>query len=85
MIRHPRTFGRVGGWSSALFMRKQVPDPELRRKIWPDYTFGCKRVLFSSMFLPALGRPNVELVTEHIDAIDGGPHGRWHRCTSSTA
>ena len=52
-------------------MRRQLRDPEVRRKVWPDYTFGCKRVLFSSDFLPALQRPNVELVT---DAIAG--HGR---------
>jgi cation diffusion facilitator CzcD-associated flavoprotein CzcO len=38
----------------------------VRRKAWPDYTFGCKRVLFSSHYLPALQRPNVELVTEPI-------------------
>jgi cation diffusion facilitator CzcD-associated flavoprotein CzcO len=66
MIRHPGTVGRIGRLKSSLFMRQQVPDPELRRKIWPDYTFGCKRVLFSSAFLPALGRPNVELITEPI-------------------
>ena len=36
--------------------------------VWPDYTFGCKRVLFSSHFLPALQRPNVELVTDPISA-----------------
>jgi cation diffusion facilitator CzcD-associated flavoprotein CzcO len=65
-IRHPRTIGRLLGLRSALFMRSQVRDPELRRKIWPDYTFGCKRILFSSHFLPALGRPNVELVTDAI-------------------
>ena len=41
----------------------------MRRKAWPDYTFGCKRVLFSSFFLPALQRPNVELVTEPIARI----------------
>ena len=64
MIRHPRTFGRLGHARSAVFMRWQLRDPELRRKVWPDYTFGCKRVLFSSHFLPALQRPNVELVTE---------------------
>jgi cation diffusion facilitator CzcD-associated flavoprotein CzcO len=48
-------------------MRSQLRDPELRRKAWPDYTFGCKRVLFSSEFLPTLGRPDVELVTDRID------------------
>jgi cation diffusion facilitator CzcD-associated flavoprotein CzcO len=50
-------------------MRSQRTAPEVRRKAWPDYTFGCKRVLFSSYFLPALQRPNVELVTEPIARI----------------
>jgi cation diffusion facilitator CzcD-associated flavoprotein CzcO len=68
-IRHPRTVGRLTAWRSARFMRAQTPDPELRRRIWPDYTFGCKRVLFSSHFLPALARPNVELVTEPIAEV----------------
>jgi cation diffusion facilitator CzcD-associated flavoprotein CzcO len=66
MIRHPRTWGRLGHVRSAVFMRWQLKDAELRRKVWPDYTFGCKRVLFSSHFLPALQRPNVELVTDAI-------------------
>jgi cation diffusion facilitator CzcD-associated flavoprotein CzcO len=69
MIRNPRTLGRLGRLRSALFMRWQLRDPEVRRKVWPDYTFGCKRVLFSSYFLPALQRPDVELVTEPITAI----------------
>jgi len=55
-------------WSS-VFMRRQVRDPQLRRRIWPDYPIGCKRVLFSSKYLPALQRRNVELVTEPIDHI----------------
>ena len=66
LIRHPRTWGRIGHLRSAAFMRWQLRDPGVRRKAWPDYTFGCKRVLFSSHFLPALQRPNVELVTDHI-------------------
>jgi cation diffusion facilitator CzcD-associated flavoprotein CzcO len=68
-IRHPRTVGRLAGARSAAFMRSQLTDPETRRKAWPDYTFGCKRVLFSSYFLPALQRPNVELVTGAITGI----------------
>ncbi len=68
-IRHPRTVGRLSAWRSARFMRSQTPDPELRRRIWPDYTFGCKRILFSSHYLPALSRPNVELVTDPIAEI----------------
>ena len=66
-IRHPRTFGRFLGLRSSLFMRGQLrKHPELRRKVWPGYTFGCKRVLFSSHFLPALARPNVDVVTDAI-------------------
>ncbi len=69
-IRHPRTVGRLAAMRSAAFMRKQLPDPELRARAWPDYTFGCKRVLFSSHYLPTLGRPNVDLVTESIAEVE---------------
>jgi cation diffusion facilitator CzcD-associated flavoprotein CzcO len=68
-IRHPRTVGRLLKLRSATFMRTQLRDPELRRKVWPRYTFGCKRVLFSSDFLPALARANVELVTDAIASV----------------
>src|SRR3954463_10374501 len=44
----------------------QVKDPELRRKLTPDYTMGCKRVLLSNDYYPALAKPNVEVVTEGI-------------------
>ena len=69
-IRHPKTVGQYLRTLSWVFMRWQLRgDPELRRKVWPDYTFGCKRILFSSKWLPALRRPNVDLVTEPITAI----------------
>ncbi len=72
MIRNPRTWGKIGWARSALFMRLQLRDPEVRRKVWPDYTFGCKRVLFSSWFLPALQRANVELVADPIARLSEG-------------
>ncbi len=65
-IRHPRTFGRLARARSEAFMRSQLTDPAVRAKAWPDYTFGCKRILFSSHYLPALQRANVELVTDAI-------------------
>jgi len=68
-IRHPNTVGRLVKARSVAFMRLQLKDPELRRKAWPNYTFGCKRVLFSSYFLSALQRENVELVTEPIASV----------------
>ena len=87
MIRNPRTLGRLGRLRSTLFMRWQLRDPEVRRKVWPDYTFGCKRVLFSSYFLPALQRADVELVTEPITEITAGraPDRRRPPSTRSTA
>ncbi|MEJ3655867.1 NAD(P)/FAD-dependent oxidoreductase [Actinomycetes bacterium KLBMP 9759] len=69
MIRHPSRLGRLGHSRSSRFMRSQLPDPELREKVWPNYPFGCKRVLFSSAFLPALQRENVELVTDGISRM----------------
>jgi cation diffusion facilitator CzcD-associated flavoprotein CzcO len=68
-IRHPRTIGRLVGLRSAAFMRSQLKDAELRRKVWPNYTFGCKRVLFSSHYLPALQRANVDVVTDPIARV----------------
>ncbi|HLH65061.1 MAG TPA: NAD(P)/FAD-dependent oxidoreductase [Solirubrobacteraceae bacterium] len=73
-IRNPRTLGRLLAARSAMFMRSQLSDPELRRRAWPDYTFGCKRVLFSSRYLPALSRPNVRLICEPIrELTPAGP------------
>jgi cation diffusion facilitator CzcD-associated flavoprotein CzcO len=72
MIRHPHSVGRIGRLYSTLFMRRQLKDPEVRRKAWPDYPFGCKRILFSSYYLPALQRPNVSLVTDRIERMSPG-------------
>lgn len=58
----------LGAWAQA-FMRLQLRDPGLRAKLWPDYPIGCKRVLFSSHYLPALQRDNVEVVTDSIECV----------------
>jgi cation diffusion facilitator CzcD-associated flavoprotein CzcO len=50
-------------------LRSQIADPELRAKCVPDYVMGCKRVVFSSDWYPALARPNVELITDRIERI----------------
>ncbi|MEA2442694.1 MAG: hypothetical protein QOH76_4118 [Thermoleophilaceae bacterium] len=50
-------------------MRTQIADPELLEKVTPDYTIGCKRILPSNKWYPALGRPNVELVTDGIAEV----------------
>ena len=47
-----------------------VADPELRRKLTPDYVPMCKRLVISGDFYPTLTKPNVELVTDGIDQIE---------------
>ncbi|MGW4059183.1 flavin-containing monooxygenase [Amycolatopsis sp. NPDC004747] len=48
---------------------KGIKDPALRRKVTPDYTMGCKRVLISNDYYPALARPNVEVNTAGIKEV----------------
>lgn len=47
----------------------QVADPALRAKLTPHYTMGCKRILLSDDFYPALSRDNVEVVTDRIREV----------------
>src|SRR5262249_32015270 len=50
-------------------LRRQIKNPKLREALTPSYALGCKRVLVSDDFYPALNRPNVELVTERITEV----------------
>jgi cation diffusion facilitator CzcD-associated flavoprotein CzcO len=43
-------------------LRRQVKDPWLRRQLTPDFTPGCKRMLVSSDYYPALQRDNCKLI-----------------------
>jgi cation diffusion facilitator CzcD-associated flavoprotein CzcO len=51
-------------FAARTLLRRQVKDPALRARLTPDTPLGCKRILLSNEWLPALARPNVELVTE---------------------
>ena len=50
-------------------LRRQVPDPDMRRRLTPDYAAGCKRMLLSNEWFPTLAAPNAELVTAPIQEI----------------
>jgi len=50
-------------------LEQQVSDPVLRAKLTPQYTIGCKRVLLSDDFYPALAQSNVEVITERIREV----------------
>lgn len=51
------------------YLEKTVRDPALRKKLTPEFRIGCKRILLSDEYLPALTRPNVEVVTDAIREV----------------
>jgi cation diffusion facilitator CzcD-associated flavoprotein CzcO/acetyl esterase/lipase len=64
-----RALGMPFRLASAALRRSQVPDPALRARVTPDHPIGCKRILISSDYYPALGRPHVDVVTETISEV----------------
>jgi cyclohexanone monooxygenase len=50
-------------------LKRQVKDPALRARLTPDYTIGCKRVLISDDYYPALGQSNVDVITDGVKEI----------------
>ncbi len=50
-------------------LHKQIRDPQLRAKLRPTFRLGCKRVLLSNTYYPALAQPNAEVVTDRITAV----------------
>jgi cation diffusion facilitator CzcD-associated flavoprotein CzcO len=53
------------------FIRRSITDRDLRRKVTPSYTIGCKRILISDDYLESLDQPNVELVTSGLSEVRG--------------
>jgi cation diffusion facilitator CzcD-associated flavoprotein CzcO len=67
-FRHPGVMGVLESYARN-YLRRAVPDPELREKLTPNFRIGCKRILLSSEYLQSLGKPNVAVVTEQIREI----------------
>jgi cation diffusion facilitator CzcD-associated flavoprotein CzcO len=67
-FRHPRLMGQLQQVAH-YHLEKSVSDPELRARLTPDYTLGCKRILMSNDYYPAVARPNVELVTAGVAEV----------------
>ncbi|GAA3027360.1 NAD(P)/FAD-dependent oxidoreductase [Streptomyces lactacystinicus] len=67
MSRPSRTTGMKN--MAAGHLKKSVPDPTLRARLTPDYTVGCKRLLFSNTWYPAIQQPNVDIVSDTITHI----------------
>lgn len=51
-------------------LARQVRDPELRRRLTPDYSFGCKRPTFSNDYFPTFTKDHVHLETTPIRHLD---------------
>ncbi|WP_328605278.1 NAD(P)/FAD-dependent oxidoreductase [Amycolatopsis sp. NBC_00345] len=60
---------KAGEQLAKRHMAKAIKDRALRRKVTPDYTMGCKRVLLSNDYYPALARDNVEVNTDGVREV----------------
>ena len=57
-------------WLFRRQLTSQIQDPDLREKLTPDYPMGCKRILMSNDYYPALAQDNVEVIKHGIQAVD---------------
>jgi cation diffusion facilitator CzcD-associated flavoprotein CzcO len=57
---------RVVEWEARRHLAKSIRDPALRERLTPRYRAGCKRILLSDDYYPALAQPNVEVVAERV-------------------
>jgi cation diffusion facilitator CzcD-associated flavoprotein CzcO len=57
-------------WLFRRQLTSQIQDPALREKLTPDYPMGCKRILMSNDYYPALAQNNVEVINHGIQSVD---------------
>jgi len=67
-FKHPAVMG-IAERRARGHIARQVADPVLRQKLTPDYRLGCKRVLGSNTWYPALCAENVEVVSAWISEV----------------
>ncbi|MFM2246750.1 MAG: hypothetical protein RL071_2824 [Pseudomonadota bacterium] len=70
-VHEPRLM-RVAQRFAEAHLRDSVPDPALRARLRPPFTFGCKRVLLSNDWYPALQRPNLRLIDRKVLRVERG-------------
>ncbi|MDD7936522.1 flavin-containing monooxygenase [Actinomycetospora straminea] len=56
-------------WLATKNIERSIDDPELVAKLTPDYSIGCKRILVSNDYYPALARPDVDVVTSGVREV----------------
>src|SRR5690606_33424998 len=65
---NPRLMSLPKRWA-LNHIRRQIHNPELQAKVTPDYTIGCKRILISNDYYPALDQANVDVITTGIREV----------------
>lgn len=50
-------------------LRRQVKDPQLREQLTPHFAMGCKRILFSNDWYPAITADNATVVSRGVSEI----------------
>ncbi|MBC3988425.1 NAD(P)/FAD-dependent oxidoreductase [Streptomyces sp. AC563] len=68
--KRPNQLGLVEALAKS-HLRKAIKDPALRAKLTPDYRIGCKRILLSNSYYPALAKPHVDVVASGLSEVRG--------------
>ncbi|MFR9729570.1 flavin-containing monooxygenase [Saccharopolyspora sp. MS10] len=68
-VLRSRFLGKISEHLARRYIRRAVHDPEVREAVTPRYSMGCKRILLSSDYYPALNRPNVDLRTSGVAEV----------------
>lgn len=61
--------GKITSWMARRHLKKQVADAALRARLTPNYPIGCKRIVISDDWYPALARDNCTVVSDAIERI----------------
>ncbi|MCH7307245.1 NAD(P)/FAD-dependent oxidoreductase [Acinetobacter sp. NIPH 1852] len=69
-LRNPAVLKPVGELAK-LILKFQIEDPELRKNVTPNFTIGCKRLLFANNYYPALQQENVKLIPHGLVKVEG--------------
>jgi cation diffusion facilitator CzcD-associated flavoprotein CzcO len=60
---------KIMQWQALRHLKRQVADPQLRARLVPNYTLGCKRVLLTNEYYPALAQANVAVLKDGIREV----------------
>lgn len=68
MTKQPRLL-KIGELMGTWNIKRSIKDPDLRRKLTPDYRAGCKRILNSDTYYRGIANPKTSVITERIQRI----------------